>query len=132
MSTELPRELIVAVAEGRTVLFLGAGASRGARDDSGKEIPTANELAAEIVRSFLGKDYEGYDFRNAYDLACSERDVRTVQKFLFEHLKDFRPALFHLLIPTFPWAGILTTNYDLIIESIQPSQRSAPTPSFKR
>jgi hypothetical protein len=82
MSAELPRELVASVAEGRAVLFLGAGASRGAKDDKGADIPTAAELADKIVESFLGKEYEGYDFRSAYDLACSVRDVPTIQKFL--------------------------------------------------
>src|SRR5262245_27748381 len=68
---------------------------------------------------------------SAYDLACSVRDVRTVQKFLFDQLNAFRPAAFHLLLTSFPWAGILTTNYDLIIERAygqakSPLQRLVP------
>ena len=124
MAAELPRELVGAVAEGRAVLFLGAGASRGAKDDKSRDIPTATELAAELVAMFLGKAYEGYDFRTAYDLACSVRDVPTVQKFLFDRLNTFRPASFHLLIASFPWAGILTTNYDLIVERAYGQARS--------
>jgi tetratricopeptide (TPR) repeat protein len=113
---KLPRDLITAVAEGRAILFLGAGASRAATDCKGQEIPDARGLARKIAHAFLGKDYEDYDFLGAYDLACSVRDVRTVQKFIFDELSAFRPADFHLLIPLLPWAGILTTNYDLIIE----------------
>ena len=56
--------------------------------------------------------------------ACSVRDVLTVQKFLFDHLNAFRPADFHLLLPSFPWAGVLTTNYDLIIERVYTQARS--------
>jgi tetratricopeptide (TPR) repeat protein len=126
MSAELPRELIAAVADGRVVLFLGAGASRGAKDDGGNDIPTAAELAAKIVETFLGKEYEGYDFRSAYDLACSVRDVPTVQKFLFDQLNAFRPAAFHLLLTSFPWAGLLTTNYDLVIERAYGQAKSPP------
>jgi tetratricopeptide (TPR) repeat protein/cold shock CspA family protein len=116
MPTQLPRELLVAVAEGRAVPFLGAGASRGATDDKGNGIPTATELASKIVDAFLGPDYKDCDFRSAYDLACSSRDVLAVQKFVFDLLSPFRPADFQLLLASFPWAGILTTNYDLVVE----------------
>jgi cold shock CspA family protein len=128
---DLPKELVEAVSEGRAVLFLGAGASRGAKNDQGDEIPTAGGLAELIVQKFLGTDYAGSDFRNAYDLAASARDVPTVQKFLFECLGPFQPATFHLVIPSLPWGGILTTNYDLIIERAytkapKPLQRIVP------
>jgi cold shock CspA family protein len=116
MSVELPVELVEAIVEGRAALFLGAGASRGAKDNKGVEIPDGKGLAKLIVKRFLGDDYSEYDFRGAYDLAASSRDVLTVQKFLFECLSPFHPADFHLLVPTLPWAGLLTTNYDLIVE----------------
>jgi tetratricopeptide (TPR) repeat protein len=112
------------------VLFLGAGASRGAKDGTGREIPDGGGLAEKLVNEFLGDDYKGYDFRSAYDLACSVRDVPTVQRFLFAQLNAFKPADFHLLIPALPWAGIMTTNYDLIIEraynQTSPLQRLVP------
>src|SRR5262245_60038882 len=112
----LPDDLIAAGVEGRAVLFLGAGASRGARNGKGEHIPLANDLAAELVDRFLGPEYKGSDFRTAYDLSCSQRDVPTVQRFLYDRLIPFEPADFHLLVPKFAWAGLLTTNYDLILE----------------
>jgi hypothetical protein len=112
----LPDDLVAAVAEGRAVLFLGSGASRGAKNKSGQEIPDARGLANELINEFLGPDYAGLDFRVAYDLSCSQRDVLTIQRFIFTRLNQFEPAVFHLLIPQFVWAGIITTNYDLIIE----------------
>ena len=116
MASTLTPALIAAVAEGRAVLFLGAGASRGAKNDKGNEIPLASDLANELVEMFLGPPYRGSDFRTAYDLSCSQRDVPTVQRFLFDRLNPFQPAPFHQIVPTLPWAGILTTNYDLVIE----------------
>jgi hypothetical protein len=80
MTIELPKELAAAVQEGRAVLFLGAGASRGAMDDKHQMIPDGTELANILTKAFLGDDYEGLDLRSVYDLACSERDVRTVQR----------------------------------------------------
>jgi hypothetical protein len=116
MAVDLPEGLIEAISEGRGVLFLGAGASRTAIDDQGIEIADGKGVATLIVNKFLGQDYLGYDFRGAYDLAASSRDVLTVQKFLFDYFTRFQPAPFHSIIPTLPWSGLLTTNYDLIIE----------------
>ena len=113
---ELPRDLLFAIVEGRCVLFLGAGASRGANDRKGNEAPDADGLAKILVDDFLGEDYQNLDLRSAYDLSCSVRDVRAVQRRVFEVLDPIRPAAFHLLVPKFPWAGLATTNYDLVIE----------------
>jgi tetratricopeptide (TPR) repeat protein len=124
LPSSLPAELVAAVAEGRAVLFLGAGASRGAKDANGNEIPLASQLAEKLIATFLGPPYAGLDFRTAYDLSCSQRDVRTVQRFLFDQLSPFHPAAFHERIPTIPWAGLLTTNYDLIIERAYSKARS--------
>jgi len=116
MPTDIPSDLITAVREGRAVLFMGAGASRGATDGRGGTPPDGKKLASLLAEAFLGEGYDGFDLRSVYDLACSERDVRTVQKKIKEILDPFIPADFHKIIPTFPWAGLATTNYDLIIE----------------
>ena len=120
----LPNDLIAVVAEGRAVLFLGSGASSGAKNKASELIPLAVELAAELVNAFLGADYKGADFRTAYDLSCSQRDTLTVQRFIYDRLSQFEPADFHLLIPEFPWAGLITTNYDLIVERSYKKARS--------
>lgn len=118
MSSEsiIPSGLLEAVREGRAVLFLGAGASVGATDAKGNEIPIGSGLGAEIDREFLGSQFKNEDFKTIYDYACSERDVVTIQRFIRDYLLPFHPASFHKIIPSFPWAGIVTTNYDLIIE----------------
>lgn len=116
MTQDIPLDLVTAIKEGRAVLFLGAGASRGATNIGKQGIPDGDELAQILAKEFLDDEYQGYDFRTIYDLSCSTRDTRTVQKKLFEVLNPFEPADFHCLIPTFAWAGIVTTNYDLIVE----------------
>jgi hypothetical protein len=97
-------------------------------DDKLQPIPDGSGLAKILIKEFLGDDYDGLDLRSVYDLACSERDVRTVQRKIFDILNPFQPADFHLLIPTFAWAGIATTNYDLVVE--RACQR-APSPLQK-
>ena len=109
--------LISAIREGRAVLFLGAGASVGATRTDSKKIPTAKILGARIAENFLGVGFEDADFKTICDFAASARSVRELQAFIHAELSDFEPADFHRLIPTFVWAGIATTNYDLVIES---------------
>ena len=113
---DLDPVLVDAVSSRRAVLFLGAGASLGATKANGETIPDAQTLGSMLSKEFLGSDYNRADFKTIYDFSCSTRSVRDVQRFIHEILKDFIPAPFHLIIPTFAWAGIITTNYDLVIE----------------
>lgn len=115
-AVKLPDELVEAAREGRLVLFLGAGASLGASDDQGKKMPDANGLRDAIVQKFLLPRHSSLSLRPAYDLACSRRSVRDLQKFMHDTLDGFQPTPEHLLVPTIPWAGIATTNYDLLVE----------------
>ena len=98
------------------MLFLGAGASRGATDTNGTVIPDGIELSKLIVDKYLKPTYLGRDLKTVYDLACSRRDVRELQRFLRDTLEPFQPTEAHKLLPDFAWHGIATTNYDLLIE----------------
>ena len=113
---DVPSDLVAAISEGRGVLFLGAGAVRGARNDKAEEIPLTEDLAKELIDLYLGPEYAGFDFRTAYELSCTMRDVLAVQGYARDRLSAFHPADYHLLIPTFAWAGLATTNYDLVVE----------------
>ncbi len=98
------------------MLFLGAGASLGAVDEKGEAIPLAQGLTNKIATKFLGAGYEDADFKTVYDFAASHRSVLEIQEFLYSELTRYQPASFHLHLPTFVWAGLATTNYDLIVE----------------
>ena len=113
---KLSSELIEAAKSGRLVLFLGAGASHGARNGKGTTIPGGAELADSIVDTYLKPSYKGRDLKTVYDLACSRRDVRELQRFLRDTFEDFQPTAAHKLLPKFAWHGIATTNYDLLVE----------------
>ncbi|MCZ7453332.1 SIR2 family protein [Rhizobium rhizogenes] len=116
MTNSIPDELVAAVKDGRAALFLGSGASRGATGFSKGDVPDGQGLADILAESYLTPRYKGLNLKRVYDLCCSQRDVRTVQKLLFDLFDPLEPADFHLLIPTFPWAGLLGTNYDRVIE----------------
>lgn len=108
--------ILDAIKDGRAILFLGAGASIGAVKADGSKIPDGKALARILSQKFLGGDYDDAPFKTVYDFACSARSVRDVQTHVHNVLSGFDPADFHKLIPTFAWAGIATTNFDLIIE----------------
>lgn len=116
MTIELDAGLVDRVATGKAVLFLGAGASIGAKRTDGSGIPDAGELGRRIATKFLGPGYDNADFKTICDFAASARSGREVQEFIHDQLEKFAPAPFHLLIPKFAWSGLATTNYDLVLE----------------
>jgi tetratricopeptide (TPR) repeat protein len=113
------------------VPFFGAGASYGGHAADGSLIPLGDDLKDLIAARFLGAGYEKADFANVCDFAITESSVRELQKFLQGTLFPFGPADHHLLLPTFRWAGLATTNYDLVVERAYervttPAQALAP------
>jgi len=113
---ELSQTLINQVRQGRAVLFLGAGATKGARTPDGKEAPTGNELRELITERFLRGDYSTESLAWVSELAISATNLFDVQDFIADQFRGLRRAEYHLLIPTFRWRGIATTNYDRVIE----------------
>ena len=113
---EIPKILVDQIREGQALLFLGAGASRGASHRSNQQLPVGKELGAMIAKKFLGEEFVDRPLDQIAELAISETDLYTVQKFIADIFYEFYPADFHELIPKFMWVAIATTNYDLIIE----------------
>ena len=114
---EISQHLLEAVRNGRAVLFLGAGASFGAKTREGGSPPSSAELRDQLVARFLGGGFQGADLSLVAELAISEASLAEVQEFISELLADLEPAPFHSLIPAFKWRGLITTNYDLLIET---------------
>ena len=108
--------LIDETKAGRAVLFLGAGASLGAKDEKGRLIPGTDELKNLICDEFLDSTYKDLDFVQTCDYATTAKSGRQLQKFIRDVLEPFNPADFHKKIPMFHWAGLATTNFDLLVE----------------
>ena len=113
---EIPSALIDLVRNGQVVLVLGAGASFGATAPDGSSAPSGPDLAKLLSEKFLGGEYSDRPLSQIADLAVSESDSATVQEFLEERFVPLDPAPFHCLVPTFRWHGLVTTNYDTILE----------------
>src|SRR5215469_6097512 len=115
---ELHHDLIEQARGGRVVLFLGAGASKGAVNGQRKEPPLGDELRDLIVERFLSQKHAKDNLAWVTELASSTADPFRVQDFIAEQFADLRPAEFHHLIPSFRWRGIVTTNYDRLVEIV--------------
>jgi hypothetical protein len=113
---ELPPALVEAVKDQRVVLFLGSGASHGAKHPQGKAIPLGDNLRDLICDRFLGGALISKPLTVVAAMAANEAGFVPFQKFIYDLLEPFQPAAHHLLLPTFRWRAIATTNVDLIVE----------------
>jgi hypothetical protein len=113
---EIPSYLETQIREGKVVLFLGAGASRDARDIAGGKAPAGNELRDLLSDRFLGGKHKDLSLDQIGEYSISESDLVTVQEYLRQLFEPFQPTKAHRLLPCFRWAGLATTNYDRLIE----------------
>jgi len=112
----LPQALIDAINGQNVILVLGAGASFDASNASGEHPPSGTALKSMLANKFLGKghDHDSLALVSAY--AVNETDLITVQKFIRDIFVKFSPSRAHEQMTRFRWAGLATTNYDLLVE----------------
>lgn len=113
---DIPSHLLTQISDGRAVLFLGAGASFDALNTSGKHPPSAQQLGEMLADQFLGGKYRDLPLNQISEYSVSESDLPSVQTFIKTVFEPFRPTPAHEILPTFNWAGLATTNYDLLVE----------------
>jgi tetratricopeptide (TPR) repeat protein len=123
---QIPKYLLDQIREGNVVLFLGSGSSVGAVHPQHEKIPIGQQLSNLIAEKFLDKAYLDQPLQYVAELAINESDLFTVQKFISDIFRTFKPSHFHKLIPTFSWKSIITTNYDLLIEDAYDSVQNPP------
>ena len=120
----LPKILVDYVRDGQVVLFLGAGASIGARHPQNRRVPTSSDLASLLADKFLGPSFRGWPLPQVAELAISETDLLSVQEYVASLFRDFQPSETHLQLPTFVWKALATTNFDLLIERAYEAAKS--------
>jgi hypothetical protein len=121
----LPTSLITAVQEQRAILFLGAGASFDAAHPKHAKIPLGDKLRDEISGKFLGGELKFRPLTAVAAMAASEVGLIAFQKYIRDLFIDFNPTDFHLLMPTFRWRTIVSTNFDLIVKRAYQKSRGA-------
>ena len=113
---DIPTPLRSAIEEGNVVLMLGAGASLSATDKFGNHPPTASALAKLLAIKFLNDSYSSLPLNQVGEYAINESDLFSVQDYIREVFLPFEPSASHLVLPTFRWRAVVTTNYDCLIE----------------
>jgi cold shock CspA family protein len=114
---ELPEIVISSVRSGQVVLFAGKGISLGSKMQNGGQTPSESILRNALAEKFLKDQDRQGSLQWITELAISETDIGTVQDFIAEKFHSIHPADFHLILPTFKWRGIVTTNFDCLIEN---------------
>jgi hypothetical protein len=113
----IPAVLIEAVKSKRVIPFLGAGASKEARNSAGKQPPDADQLRDILATKFFGKLIPNRDVMAVSEMAISSAGGTGLVFDAVRHAFDgFEPAAAHTLLSTFNWRMIATTNYDCLIE----------------
>ena len=112
----IPEALVSEIRDGRVVLFLGAGASFGATTPSDNPPLLGVGLRDALSNEFLGGEYAEDSLAWVSELSISSTNLSRVQDFVAELYTDLEPADFHLLLPSFKWRGLATTNYDRLVE----------------
>jgi hypothetical protein len=113
---DIPSYLEEQVRSGKVVLVLGAGASRGALDVTGRPAPRTEELRDLLADKFLGGKLKHRGLSQVAEYAISETSTVVVQEAIRERFDSLEPTDAHKLLPTFRWWGLATTNYDRLIE----------------
>lgn len=140
-----PDELVDAVAKGCAMLFAGAGVSRGRvkkREGTTKQhLPTWDRLLAELLRHAAAYGRIPKDEAASLRIAIKEQKHEFVGEMIRRRMGEadyeqalesiFRdpklePTKRHDLIVALPFAGIITTNYDKLLESSYARHRSLP------
>lgn len=114
---QVPHHLVEQIRAGKVVLFLGAGASRGAKSPQAPiDPPPGKELGRLLWKKFLGDAPEDKSLMVIGEYCITETDLRTVQQYIAEIFGRFVPSSTQKAISDFKWAALVTTNYDQIIE----------------
>ena len=112
----LSPNLLRQIRDGNAILFLGAGASHGAKHRTNGYVPCTVDLRDALSDRFLGGNLKDRSLADVAEYAKNESSLDEVQQLVYDLFEPLMPASFHRLIPSFRWHAIVTTNYDFIIE----------------
>ena len=125
----IPNELKSRIAEGKCILFLGAGASLGAVDGKGDRLPSWGRMVDELVDLMAAEappsrdvDAELYDLQQLGELLAisewidSELNQTRFAQYLEDRLGAATGSSVHDILSQKNFAAVVTTNYDDLAE----------------
>jgi hypothetical protein len=104
------KDLLELIGAGRVILFLGAGASWGARDSKGSPLLLGDELAKALCAA-SAIPYSGESLQTAY-AAARLRMGNKLDDLLRELYSKCKPTDGQLALAGMPWPRIYTLNID--------------------
>jgi hypothetical protein len=114
---QLPTLLVDSVTNKRAILFLGAGASKEAKNAAGQTPPDADQLRDILAQRFFGQPMKTRDVMAVAEMAIANSGGSgLVFNAVRQAFEGFQPSKAHRLISAFNWRMIATTNYDLLVE----------------
>ena len=120
---ERKRELIELVASGEAILIVGAGSSARVGYVTWEELLKELEDLANECGDGLNQERKSDDLAYTEDIKSHIHDktgsLRRYHDFLYESFKRKSPPFddFHKMLVSLPFRGILTTNYDTVLEA---------------
>jgi hypothetical protein len=97
----------------------------------GNKAPGVKDLTRLLALRFVDVGYATASLTQVADFAIQEAGLYAVQDYIAETFSPYKPTPAHRLIPTFRWRAIVTTNYDILIETSyreheKPAQKVVP------
>jgi hypothetical protein len=123
---DYPRALISA-ADGKAVLFVGAGFSLGATSLNGGDFPTGPRLARVLCDNAQLPQTE--DLKNASSWYLKKKRPDELITLLKETFSVRAVQTKHHIVATVPWKAIYTTNYDDVLELAAKAHGKKLTPA---
>ncbi|BCG76014.1 hypothetical protein MesoLj113a_71720 [Mesorhizobium sp. 113-1-2] len=119
---------------GRLTIFLGAGASIGAKNKLGEDLPNAYALRNTLWQRFKHDGSTAFDPESlklmSLEHAAAIIETKTgrtpMSEFLVEHFTCFLPLWQHVALANLGARSIFTTNYDELVELGYKSSSSLP------
>lgn len=126
MEVKIPDELIEQIYKGNTVLFVGSGLSAGSGLPTWPALMHEMRAWAEKHGVDLSEDKEEFT-----QLICQNKLLvaaeylrerigeQRFKRFMHSVFRDntIKPSSVHTILPEIPFAAVLTTNYDVLLES---------------
>jgi hypothetical protein len=109
-----------ALLNGRLVLLLGAGASRGCRNQLNQDIPLGWDLA-KILASEMGEELADEDLSEVYSAARAKLGSQ-VDSILEKHFKHCSPSVEYNELVKFPFFRVYSLNIDDALEKAAQNQ----------
>lgn len=125
----VPEDLRRSIKEGKCILFLGAGASLGAKDRAGMRLPSWKGMVDELVDKLKAESPMSHSITEEIGDLLRREDLLTLaewidatlspnsfQKYVKDRLGTAGQSQVHDILSRKQFAAVITTNYDNLAE----------------